>query len=110
VAVAVSQWSSTQGKLGDRLRVTTRARAVVRRFVAEQGCQHIILSWPAGATTIPAELHMPGGHDVVIGHVARCPIYADMRQLALYRDQRVLLDVPDQPRAGRRPLLRLGCA
>lgn len=106
--MAPSQSPSTHRKLGDRLRVTTRARAVVRRFVAEQGRQHIILSWPAGATTIPAELHIPGGHDVVIGHVARCPIYADVRQLALHRDRRLLLDVPDRPRAGRRPLLRVG--
>lgn len=101
-----SRVPSAQGKLGDRLRVTLRARNAVRRFVAEQGRQHIIVTWPAGATTVPAALHEPGGHDVVIGHVARCPIFADVRQLGLYRDRRLLLDVPEQPRTGRRPLLR----
>jgi hypothetical protein len=68
--------------------------------------QVVVLSWPAGATYLPRDCYQPGAFDVVIGHIAGCPVYADVRRLALFRDQRVLLDA-ERPTAVRpHPALR----
>jgi hypothetical protein len=36
---------------------------------------------------------VPSTFDVIVGHIAGCPIHADLRQLACYRDRRAILDV-----------------
>jgi hypothetical protein len=50
-------------------------------------------------------MHYVGPFDVVVGHVARCPIYADLRQLDLFRSECMLIDVNDA-REPRRPILK----
>jgi hypothetical protein len=50
-------------------------------------------------------MHRVGPFDVVVGHVARCPIYADLRQLDLFRSECMLIDVNDV-REPRRLLLK----
>jgi hypothetical protein len=40
-------------------------------------------------------MHHAGPYDVVVGHVARCPIYADLRQLELFRSHCMRIDVND---------------
>ena len=98
---------AVRSRLGDRLLVTMRARAALRKHVRATGPQHLVVTWPAGVTSVPAPVHEPGPHEVIVGHVARCPIYADLRQLALFRQRRQVLDLPLPPRAPRRPVFRL---
>ena len=97
----------SRGHLGRRLRTTGRARHALRDLVAANGPQHIIVSWPAGATTVPTAVHAISPYEAIIGHVASCPIYVDVRQLNLFRNLKALLDVPQPPLPYRRPLLRL---
>lgn len=73
------------------------------------GRQAVFLAWPAGVAYLPAVRYTPGEYDVIIGRIARCPIYADVRQLGWFAGCRVVLDIAEPPRAGRRPLLRLRC-
>lgn len=105
--MAVSPPLPVQSKLDSRLRITTRARRVLRRLCVDQGDQHVIVTWPAGATTIPAAMHQPGRHEVIIGHVARCPIYVDVRQLGAYRNRQLVMDIPDSTSPPRRPVFRV---
>jgi hypothetical protein len=89
-----------------RLAVTTRARLALARVIRTQGPQAFILSWPAGATYLPVAAFQPDGFAVIVGHIAGCPIYADVRQIAFYRDRRAVLDIPDGT-VRERPVLRL---
>jgi hypothetical protein len=66
-----------------------------------------VLSWPTGATCLPSNQFVPGPYDVVIGHVTRCPIHADLRQLEYYGAEQVVLDAGHRFGTRRRPLLRL---
>jgi hypothetical protein len=91
-------------RLGGRLLISARVRKAIRRFCAGAGPQHVVVTWPGGANYVPAWMHNAGPYDVVVGHVARCPIYADLRQLELFRTDCMLIDV-DYERARRRPLL-----
>jgi hypothetical protein len=93
-----------------RVRVTVRARRALRDLVAQSGPQHVIVSWPAGATTLPATMHTVSPHEAIVGHVAGCPIFVDVRQVSLFRNRRGLLDVPVPSRHHCRPLLRLQTA
>jgi len=93
--------------LGGRLFVTARARAALRRMCRDVGPQELIVSWPGGINHLPARMHQSGPCEVVIAHVARCPIYADLRQLALFRDHHAVVDVPDITRAPRQPVFRM---
>jgi hypothetical protein len=77
----------------------------MRKLCAGAGPQHVVLTWPGGANYLPATMHHAGPFDVVVGHVARCPIYADLRQLDLFRNECMLIDVNDA-REPRRPLLK----
>ena len=95
------------GRLGSRLFITSRAREAIRTVREAVGMQHVLLSWPAGATLLPESLHVPDAYSVIVGHVARCPIYVDLRQLHLFRDRSILLDVPHPPRFGSRPVLQV---
>jgi hypothetical protein len=90
-----------------RLLVTIRARMAIRAQVRRAGPQHLRLTWPGGITTLPAAVHGPGPHDVILGHVARCPIYVDVRQLALFRERRVLVDACDPVRPDASPILKV---
>lgn len=89
-----------------RLSVTAAARRAVVRVRREVGPQAVFMSWPAGATYVPEAAYLPGEFDVIVGHVARCPIYADVRQLAFYRDRSAVLDVHEPQHQGR-PVLRV---
>jgi uncharacterized protein (DUF779 family) len=92
---------------GRRLVVTDLARKVMARQCREQGRQAVVLCWPGGATCLPLALHVPGAYDVVLGHIARCPIYVDVRQVGWSAAKQAVLDVAEAPRASRRPVLRL---
>lgn len=93
-------------RLGDRLLISPRARNAIRSLCADAGRQHLLLTWPGGANYLPASMHHAGPYDVVVGHVARCPIYADLRQLELFRTHRMLIDITDGTHAPERPLLK----
>lgn len=93
-----------RARLGERLRVTVRARRALADLCREQGRQHLVLTWPAGVALLPAALHRPGVHEVIVGHLAQCPIYVDLRQVALWPDRQMLLDVVSRRvRLGARP-------
>jgi hypothetical protein len=79
----------------------------IRAHVRRAGPHHLRLAWPGGITTLPAGVHDPGPHDVIMGHVARCPIYVDVRQLALFRERRVLVDACDPVRPDASPILKV---
>ncbi len=91
----------------DRVVVTGRARRAIARTCREVGRQAVYLTWPAGATFLPAAAWRPGEFDVIVGHIARCPIYADVRQLALFAQRRAVIDVLDSRLPRRRPVLRV---
>jgi hypothetical protein len=91
-------------RLDGRLLISVRVRKAIRRLCAGAGPQHVVLTWPGGANYLPAWMHDAGPYDVVVGHVARCPIYADLRQLELFRTHRMVIDV-EHERAPRRLLL-----
>jgi hypothetical protein len=96
-----------------RLRVTRHARKALAEIRRSRGPQAVRLSWPAGVTYLPTRHHSASPYDVIIGHVSGCPVYADVRQLTLFRDRRAVLDA-DHCRplftSPRRPLLRLSSA
>lgn len=75
-----------------RLMVTVRARRAVAWIRRRNGPQALLLSWPGGATCLPVTVFEPDAYDVIIGHVAGCPIHADVRQLSYYRDRTAVLD------------------
>jgi uncharacterized protein (DUF779 family) len=89
-----------------RLEVTGRARRAFARLRRDDGPQALLLSWPSGVTSLPARLFKPGTFDVIVGHISGCPIHADLRQLAYYRDRSAVLDVLRSTRRTR-PLARL---
>jgi hypothetical protein len=90
---------------GSRLAVTAAARDAIRRVCRDAGRQVLLLSWPGGAVCLPSSLYTPTAFDVIIGHIARCPIFVDLRQLGFPAGARAVLDATH---AGpRRPLLRL---
>lgn len=94
----------------DRVVVTGRARRAIVRTCRDVGRQAVYLSWPAGATFLPATAWRPGDFDVIVGHIARCPIYADIRQLGLFAHRRAVIDVLDTRLPRRRPVLRVRTA
>jgi hypothetical protein len=97
---------SDSGPPAARLGVSERARSALIRMCRAHGLQVLLISWPAGATLLPAALFTPGPFDVIIGHVAGCPMHADLRQLGLYRDRHAVLDAPRWTLRAR-PVLRL---
>src|SRR5262249_18295129 len=66
---------------GGRLVVTDAARDAIRRLCRDTGRQALVLSWPGGAVCLPSSLYTPTAFDVIIGHIARCPIFVDLRRL-----------------------------
>jgi uncharacterized protein (DUF779 family) len=96
-----------------RLRVTRHARRAVAEVRRARGPLAIRLSWPSGVAYLPSRHHSAGPYDVIIGHVAGCPVYADVRQLTLFRDRRAVLDALSRAplfTSPRRPVLRLSSA
>jgi uncharacterized protein (DUF779 family) len=79
-------------RLSGRITVTLRARKYLRDLHEELGEQVLLLSWPGGATCLPADVYDPGPYNVIVGHIARCPVYTDLRQLAIYDDRSLVLD------------------
>jgi hypothetical protein len=91
---------------GGRLVVTDAARDAIRRLCRDTGRQALLLSWPGGAVCLPSSLYTPTAFDVIIGHIARCPIFVDLRRrLGFPAGARVVLDASHG--WPRRPLLRL---
>lgn len=89
-----------------RIVVTTGARRAIRRLCRQRGPHTVLLAFPGGAVCLPIAIFSPSRFDVIVGHVARCPIYADIRQLEFYARRRVALDVAERP-ADRIPLFSL---
>ena len=86
---------------------TPAARATIAAACRREGSQTGIVSWPAGAAYLPSTCYAPARGDVLLGHVAGCPIYADTQRLQMFPAHRMLLDA-DPARAHRpRPPLRL---
>ena len=93
-----------RARLGDRLQVTVRARRALTELLRTAGPHHLVLTWPAGVALLPAGLHRPSGHEAIVGHLARCPIYVDLRQVATWPTRQAVLDVTSpRVRPGRRP-------
>jgi hypothetical protein len=97
-----------QARLDGELTVTSRARRAVAELCSADGPQHLVLDWPDGAVLLPPDEHSPQSSEVIVGHLARCPIFADVRQLVEHHDRR-LLDVDERRRngSGARPKLVL---
>jgi uncharacterized protein (DUF779 family) len=90
---------------GGRLVVSGAARDAIRRLCCDDGRQALLLCWPGGAVCLPVSLYTPAAFDVIIGHIARCPIYVDVRQLRFTAGTHAVLDATQA--CTQRPLLRL---
>ena len=86
---------------------TPAARATIAAACRREGSQTVIVSWPAGAAYLPTICYTPAVGDVLLGHVAGCPIYADTHRLQLYPAHRMLLDADASREHRPRPPLRL---
>lgn len=93
-------------RLAGRLLFTLRARSVIGALSRNGGPQCVHVCWPGGVTCLPAGVYDPGPCDVIVAHVAGSPVYADVRQLALFRDRCLVVDAPDRVRPPRLPMLR----
>jgi hypothetical protein len=90
---------------GGRLVVSGAARDAIGRLCRDDGLHALLLCWPGGATCLPLSLYTPTAFDVIIGHLARCPIYVDVRQLRFTAGTHAVLDATQVWK--QRPLLRL---
>ena len=95
---------------GARIVVTDRARDAIRSLCCAGGPQALVVAWPAGVAYLPAAMFSRSQFDVILGHVARCPLYADVRQLGAFADRRAVLDLAESMEWRERPLLRLRSA
>lgn len=75
-----------------RVAFTATARLVIAAACARDRQQAILVAWPAGAAYLPHDCYVPTEFDVVLGFVEGCPIYADVRRLALFAKRRLVLD------------------
>src|SRR2546430_5129559 len=94
---------------GGRLVVTDRARDAIRCLCRASGPQALVVAWPA-VTCLPVARFSPSEFDVILGHLAGCPVYADVRQLGSFADTPAVLDLAEPMRWPERPLLRLRSA
>jgi hypothetical protein len=90
---------------GGRLVVRGAARDAIGRLCRDDGRHALLLCWPGGAACLPLSLYTPTAFDVIIGHLARCPIYVDVRQLRFTAGTHAVLDATQVWK--QRPLLRL---
>jgi uncharacterized protein (DUF779 family) len=88
-----------------RLTFTPAARRALVAVSRRDGQQAVLLAWSAGAAYLPCAAYVPYAFDVILGHVAGCPIYVDARRLAMFRDERVVLDVDPAARSAVQPAL-----
>jgi uncharacterized protein (DUF779 family) len=95
---------------GARLVVTDRARDAIRCLCRAGGLQALVVAWPVDVTCLPVAMFSPSEFDVILGHIAGCPVYADVRQLGSFADRHAVLDVAESMRWRERPLLRLRSA
>src|SRR6266568_3563063 len=95
---------------GGRLVVTDRARNAIRCLCRASGPQALVVAWPTGVTYLPVGIFSPSEFDVIIGHIACCPVYADVRQLRFFADRHAVLDLAEPMRWREQPLLRLRSA
>jgi hypothetical protein len=95
---------------GGRLVVTVRARDAMRWVCHAGGPQALVVTWPAGVAYLPVAMFARGEFEVIIGHVARCPLYADVRQLGFFADRQAVLDVAETMNWREQPLLQLRAA
>src|SRR6266568_8958510 len=95
---------------GGRLVVTNRARDAIRCLCRAGGLQALVVAWPADVRCLPVARFSPSEFDVILGHVAGCPVYADVRQLGFFADRCAVLDLAESMRWPERPLLQLRSA
>ncbi len=95
---------------GARLVVTNRARDAISCLCRAGGLQALVVAWPADVTCLPVAMFSPNEFDVILGHIAGCPVYADVRQLGLFADRHAVLDLAEPMRWPERPLLQLRSA
>ena len=95
---------------GRRIVVTDRARDAIRSVCRAGGPQALVVAWPAGVAYLPAAMFSRSDFDVILGHIARCPVYADVRQLGAFADRHAVLDLAESMEWRERPLLRLRSA
>src|SRR6266700_4807878 len=95
---------------GRRLVVTDRARDAIGCLCRAGGPQVLVVAWPVSVAYLPAARFSFGEFDVIIGHIAGCPVCADVRQLGLFADWHAVLDLAESRSWRERPLLRLRSA
>jgi uncharacterized protein (DUF779 family) len=92
---------------GARIVVTDQARDAIRRLCRAGGPQALVVTWPAGVAYLPVAMFSRSQFDVILGHIARCPVYADLRQIGAFADRHAVLDVAESMEWRERPPLRL---
>ena len=92
---------------GGRIVVTDRARDAIGSLCRAGGVQALVVAWPAGVAYLPVAMFSRSEFDVILGHIARCPVYADVRQLGFFADRHAVLDVAESMEWRERPPLRL---
>ena len=95
---------------GGRLVVTDRARDAIGCLCRAGGPQALVVGWPGDVTCLPVARFSPSEFDVILGHIAGCPVYADVRQLGSFADRHAVLDLAEPMSWPERPLLRLRSA
>jgi hypothetical protein len=93
-----------------RLVVTDRVRDAIGYLCRAGGPQALVVAWPDGVAYLPVAMFSPSEFDVIIGHVAGCRVFADVRQLGVFADRHAVLDVAESMSWPERSLLRLRAA
>ena len=95
--------------LGTRLVVTDRARRAMDQVCRGQGQQVVVLAWPGAATYLP---RAATGHPSTTSLSGISPAVRSTPTcwLSWSGRTRVVLDVVEMPRPGRRPLLQVRAA
>ncbi|MEO6704176.1 MAG: hypothetical protein ABI140_13385 [Jatrophihabitantaceae bacterium] len=88
------------------LLVSDSARSAISTLCRDRGRHAILLGWPTGVGYLPADSFAPRDCDVIIGHVAGCPVYVDLRDRAQLAAPRLVLEVAAGPPDRRTPVLR----
>lgn len=84
---------------------TPTARGVIASACDREGPHAVVLAWPSGAAYLPGDCFATTEHDVVVGFVAGCPVFADTRRLALFVNHRLVVDAePVSPARAHPPL------
>ena len=97
-------------KRGGRLVVTDRARDAIRCLCRAAGLQALVVAWPAGVAYLPIAMFSRSEFDVILGHIAGCPVYVDVRRLGSFADTPAVLDLAEPMSWPERPLLQLRSA